>query len=672
MKLCNLLFALSLSASLAAASGQTPLSPRTPAAASAPTAIPSLVPFTGTAVSSEGKPLAGEASMTFMIFKDEAGGEPLWTESQTAAVDSTGHYKVQLGAANPNGLPSDLFANGEARWLEIQIAGEAQQPRVLLASVPYALKAADATTLGGLPASAFALAGAKTASASGLEGPTITSNAASNVTTTGGTANTVAKFSGSNTIVNSILYDNGTEVGIGTTTPSATLTVDGTMTLNGASTLNGGVALPAQGTATASKSYSSQYIKMSTSAYNSSTKAVVAPRFQLMGEVTGNDTASPNGTLNLLASSGASAPAETGFYFNTNGTIHFAPGQTFPGGTGTGTITGVTAGTGLTGGGTSGNVTLKVAVPLVLSGDNATGVIQGVETGSGNGVYGQSATGFGVSGVGPSFGVAGTSSGNIGVYGSGPYAGVSSYGGFYGGLSKAYNATGEADGINTTGATGVFATSNRRGGTGVYAVADNGDGFDYGIWGVSNSGSAGVFSGNVDVIGTLTKSAGTFKIDDPLDPANKYLSHSFVESPDMKNIYDGVAALDANGEATVQLPEYFAALNKDYRYQLTAMGGPGPNLYIAEEIANNQFKIAGGKGGMKVSWQVTGIRQDAYANAHRTPVEAEKPGKEKGTYLYPELFGQPEEKGREWAVHPEIMKRAKQGREKEAITQADQ
>ena len=264
------------------------------------------------------------------------------------------------------------------------------------------------------------------------------------------------------------------------------------------------------------------------------------------------------------------------------------------------------------------------------------------------------------------------SSGNIGVYGSGPYAGVSSYGGFYGVLSKAYNATGEADGINTTGATGVFATSNRRGGTGVYAVADNGDGFDYGIWGVSNSGSAGVFSGNVDVIGTLTKSAGTFKIDDPLDPANKYLSHSFVESPDMKNIYDGVAALDANGEATVQLPEYFAALNKDYRYQLTAMGGPGPNLYIAEEIANNQFKIAGGKGGMKVSWQVTGIRQDAYANAHRTPVEAEKPGKEKGTYLYPELFGQPEEKGREWAVHPEIMKRAKQGREKEAITQAVQ
>ena len=101
----------------------------------------------------------GQISVTFLIYKDQNGGEPLFAETQAVATDATGRYKVQLGAANPNGLPSDLFSSGEARWLEVQIAGEPAQPRVLLASVPYALKAADAATLGGLPASAFALAG---------------------------------------------------------------------------------------------------------------------------------------------------------------------------------------------------------------------------------------------------------------------------------------------------------------------------------------------------------------------------------------------------------------------------------------------------------------------------------------------------------------------------------
>jgi len=100
-----------------------------------------------------------------------------------------------------------------------------------------------------------------------------------------------------------------------------------------------------------------------------------------------------------------------------------------------------------------------------------------------------------------------------------------------------------------------------------------------------------------------------------------------------------VIALDANGEAMVDLPDWFEALNRDFRYQLTAVGAPGPNLYIAEEVAGNHFKIAGGKPGSKVSWQVTGIRQDAYANAHRIPTEEEKPPYEQGHYLHPELFG---------------------------------
>jgi hypothetical protein len=140
--------------------------------------------------------------------------------------------------------------------------------------------------------------------------------------------------------------------------------------------------------------------------------------------------------------------------------------------------------------------------------------------------------------------------------------------------------------------------------------------------------------------GTVTKGAGSFKIDHPLDPLNKYLSHSFVESPDMKNVYDGVVVLDKRGEAWISLPNWFQALNSDFRYQLTAIGTPGPDLFVAEEMAGNRFKIAGGKPGSKVSWQVTGIRQDAFANAHRIKVEEEKPADQQGKYLHPEVFEQ--------------------------------
>ena len=135
------------------------------------------------------------------------------------------------------------------------------------------------------------------------------------------------------------------------------------------------------------------------------------------------------------------------------------------------------------------------------------------------------------------------------------------------------------------------------------------------------------------------------RIDHPLDPQNKYLHHASVGSPELKNVYDGVVVLDSEGEAQVPLPEWFEALNRDFRYQLTAIGAPAPRLHIAEEISGNQFKIAGGQPGMKVSWQVTGIRQDAVAKARTVPVEMEKSAAERGRYLQPEVFGEPAEKG---------------------------
>lgn len=146
--------------------------------------------------------------------------------------------------------------------------------------------------------------------------------------------------------------------------------------------------------------------------------------------------------------------------------------------------------------------------------------------------------------------------------------------------------------------------------------------------------------GNLAVTGSISKASGTFKIDHPLDPENKYLYHSFVESPDMMNLYNGIIMLDKNGEAWVELPTYFEALNRNFRYSLTPIGGPAPNLYVAQEISGNRFKIAGGKRSIKVSWMVTGVRQDAYANAHRVKVEELKPAEERGKYLYPDVIRQ--------------------------------
>lgn len=166
-------------------------------------------------------------------------------------------------------------------------------------------------------------------------------------------------------------------------------------------------------------------------------------------------------------------------------------------------------------------------------------------------------------------------------------------------------------------------------------------------------GHAGLFDGDVEVNGTLTKSNGAFKIDHPLDPANKYLYHSFVESPDMLNIYNGNAILDESGETWVELPEWFEALNRDFRYQLTCIGGYA-QVYVAEEISANRFKIGGGTPGLKVSWQVTGIRKDPYAEAHRVKVEEEKPAEERGFYLHPEVYGKPGEMGVKMVWNAEI------------------
>jgi len=264
--------------------------------------------------------------------------------------------------------------------------------------------------------------------------------------------------------------------------------------------------------------------------------------------------------------------------------------------------------------------------------------IDGVDDGIGYGVRGISKKGNGVVGNSEElFGVSGRSISNAGVQGSSQ----------------------SSAGVAGTSRTGTAVVAYGYDGDGLFAYTKSTIYYKYGMIVGSNNGNAAYLDGYVRITGSLTKAGGGFKIDHPLDSANKYLHHSFVESPDMKNVYDGVVVLDDDGEAKIQLPDWFGALNKDFRYQLTSIGAPGPNLYIAEEISeatttnnssssknnNSRFKIAGGTSGMKVSWQVTGIRKDPWANAHRIEVEEGKPDKERGYYLHPDLYSQPEENG---------------------------
>jgi trimeric autotransporter adhesin len=219
-----------------------------------------------------------------------------------------------------------------------------------------------------------------------------------------------------------------------------------------------------------------------------------------------------------------------------------------------------------------------------------------------------------------------------------------------------------AGGNGTTGGTGVFARGGRgpiQGGTGgVFVAGDNlGDGIDVSkAPGCSGTGCvAGNFIGDVLVSGTLTAATKHFRIDHPLDPANKYLVHAGVESSEMKNIYDGVVTLDQAGEAIVQLPSWFDAVNGNARYQLTAVGVPGPGLYISQKVEHNRFKISGGVPGGEVSWQITGVRRDRYAEANPLIPEQEKDAIERGYYINPELYGMPDEKNVQWARHPAVM-----------------
>jgi hypothetical protein len=256
--------------------------------------------------------------------------------------------------------------------------------------------------------------------------------------------------------------------------------------------------------------------------------------------------------------------------------------------------------------------------------NNGTGVhgigVWGSQEGSGYGVYGTSVSGIGVRG-----------------YASAPSG--FTYGVF--GESASQNGSGVfGQATATSGAAwGVVAV--------IYSTASNA----YGVYASEPSGGAGhavYASGTLAATGTKS-----FQIDHPLSPETHYLNHFCAEGPEPMNAYSGVVSLDSRGEAWVQLPDYFEAINRDPRYTLTPIGAAMPNLHVAVKIQNNRFKIAGGAPGKEVSWRIEAVRNDLWVQRYGYQTEQEKEDAIKGKYLSPELYGQPKERGIHYRPEPE-------------------
>jgi hypothetical protein len=803
--------------------------------------VPRLVQFGGNLTDVSGKALTGTVGVTFSFYNDQQGGTPLWFETQNVVAGRNGYYSVQLGSTKPDGLPTELFSSGEARWLGVQPEGQAEQPRVLLLSVPYALKAGDAQTLGGLPASAFVLANSPKQTAGGGSGAAASTSASTktsappaNPTVTGkGTVDYIPMWDTASDIVNSVIFQKGSGIGIGTTTPAATLDVNGkgdirdTLTLfpkgtdptlavsgtafkvdqTGKVTFITGQTFPGTGTITGVTTASGSGLS---GGGTSGTLSLKVPSAGITNAMLQNSKITLNAnTAGGLTTPGAMTlgstytvglkPCSANQVLQYSGTVWNCASA------GTGTITGVTtaSGSGLSGGGTSGTLSLKLlgtctanqilkwsgsawacaadansggtvtsvgvtapvtdftvsGSPVTSSGtlnlawniaptsaDTASAIVK--RDASGNFSAGTinatilnagfaSLAGLGITSSSPIptyfyssatdadtvWGVAGSSTGNAvgvegetvssggsGVYGTadsttgsanGVYGvsnspsgfGVVGFGGTGiqgrstlcclgpGGMFSGFQAAAGSGGFGTDGvdATGGSGDPNNpsfggngvvgTGGTGAGTFGHDGSGGIFqggsgtnsgdGIVAYSGSGSAGYFGGDIVVTGTIYAGTKDFKIDHPLDPANKYLVHASVESSEMMNIYTGNVTTDAQGEVTVQLPDWFEVLNTDFRYQLTVIGQFAQAI-VGRKIENNRFEIKTNVPNVEVSWQVTGVRQDAYAKAHPLVVEEEKETRLRGFYIHPELHGAPNEKQIEWARHPQMMKRMKE------------
>jgi hypothetical protein len=584
--------------------------------------VPPLVNFNGVLAGANGKPLTGTVGVTFYLYQEQQGGAPLWLETQNVQADKTGHYSVALGSTTSQGLPATVFASGEARWLGVQVHGQEEQPRVLLMSVPYALKALDAETIGGKPASAFMMA---PASNSKSQSP----NLPPGTITGSGTADFVPIFTGVTTIGNSKIFQAVSgNVGIGTTTPAAKLDVSGTGDLRDTLTLFPKLTHPSlsiHGTAfeVSSKGLVT-FISGQTFPGTGTVTSVGSGAGLTGGPITGSGTLSiANGgvTNAMLANSSltvtGSSPLTGGGAVSLGGStslslkscsanqiLQFVSGAWACANPATGTVTSVGSGLGLSGGPITGSGTLAINTSVVpqLGAANTFTANQTVNAtifanASGSAVIGNStSTVFGaVAGGGAKIGVYGSATGTTGsgVEGQSPYNGV----------------LGEASGASNTstlfgGSPGVWGDTGGKAESGFVGVVGTADDNSAGNF-FNNSPQATLFVGNnstanstdlvlvakgdntgglctINVSGDLACSGSVTSIVHA--GGSRQVALNTISSPE-DWFEDAGAGQLSNGEALVNIEAVFGETvntGVEYRVFLTP-NGDCKGLYVAQK-----------------------------------------------------------------------------------------
>ncbi|WP_129022090.1 collagen-like domain-containing protein [Edaphocola flava] len=643
--------------------------------------------YQGVARNNTGAALANQSlGLRISILDGSSSGTVVYSETQSATTNTYGLYNISVGNGTPvTGTMAAVNWGTGDKYMKVEIdpAGGTNYTNLgatQLLSVPFALHAANGGVAGPAgpqgpagPAGPVGATGPNGATgaqgpagpagpqgpvgATGAQGPAGPVGATGAAGATGaqgpagpqgpagsanisGTTNTLVKFTGATTGGNSQLTDDGTSVGVNTGTLSPNIKFQVTAGAIGnamRATLTG---TPATSIATAGSVYGESTTGIGVIGVSGSQNGVYGLSTGTLGGTVGVATGTGNGIWGVATGAGVA-----GF---------------FDGGT---TGRGIVVSTGASGFGTStpsGRLHVMqpaTPVPAIDTFAAITGYSYTSQACLKAGVFGNyngSNYGVGVQGTGyngvnnqDANTIFGVGNQDLGVYGSANTAGV--MGASVGGIGVVgYNKNASFAATTGIGNTyGVYGNAQTVGGATVPTVR-------YGVYGFASGATtnyAGYFSGNVQITGSIAKGSGTFKIDHPLDPENKYLYHSFVESPDMMNIYNGNITTDANGYATVKLPEYFESLNQDFRYQLTVIGAFAQAI-VAQEVSGNEFRIQTNQPGIKVSWQVTGVRHDKYANAHRVVPEVEKEPQFKGRYLHAAEWGMPEDRSIDAITRP--------------------
>ena len=599
--------------------------------------IPKVISYQGILSDASGNPKPnGNYSITFSLYDVLSGGSALWSETKTISIKK-GLFSTLLGDETP--FNSNLKFDKQY-FLGIKIESEAElSPRLVLSSVSYSISSVNADTAN--YAKQFKINnGQVVRSLNGLKdniilkgsgGAAVTSNgdtisiAASGGGSGGGisaiqnTDNTlsISNPTGSTTTINlHSPFIINSKVGIGVNSPASSLDVSGGggnnagVGIHGSSNDNYGIY------GTSNKSYglfgeSAHSFGVYARTYDETNYAFLsgngAGNKNYCGLSSGNYAIFANGpaALSTVGIGAEPDPGNAGVKLNING--------------------GGGIGLHVVGNGSPGSYAMYTEGPSYFNGTIGVGVLSpasqlDVNGGSNIGIHGSSNS---------DYGMYGTSNSWIGVFGES--------GSSYGVIGRTYNPDNY----------GVFAENKGNSSNIICGLASG----SYGLYTNSQIAASDLnLSYNLSVSGETylhnlhVSGSKDFCIDHPMDPANKYLIHSCIESPDRMNIYNGNVITDGSGSAVVNLPSYFQTLNIDYRYQLTVIGQFAQAI-VENEISNNQFTIKTDKPNVKVSWQVTGIRNDVYAKSNPMVVEKEKPANERGKYLEPELYGQPKEKG---------------------------